>query len=79
MTDTGGGYTVPATANTITIAADATTSSDRVTITAADNSVDAADLATTVTGTVANTHDGRNGRRGDGGEPDDHGRRTRRA
>ena len=59
VTDTGGGYTVPATANTITIAADQTSSSDRVTITAADNSADAADRTTTVTGTVANTHDGR--------------------
>ena len=54
VTDAGGGYTVPATANTITIAADQTSSSDRVTVTAADNSVDAADLATTVTGTAAN-------------------------
>ena len=54
VTDAGGGYTVPATANTITIAADQTSSSDRVTVTAADNRVDAADLATTVTGTAAN-------------------------
>ena len=43
----------------IVIAADAMTNAETVTVTAVDNDVDAADLSTTVTGTLANTHDGR--------------------
>ena len=43
----------------IVIAADATTNAETVTVTAVDNDIDAANLMTTVTGTLTNTHDGR--------------------
>ena len=47
-------YTVSSN-NTIIIAADATTSTDAVTITGVDNDIDAADNATTVTGAMTNS------------------------